>query len=130
MAELRPPHVPDKPVPVFAADDLARLERACAGRSFQQRRGAAVIAVLRTTGMRLSELAGIRYNPDDPRRSDLDLWHREITVHGKGGKTRDRQDQLRCRPRPRQVPPRSRQAWPDVPAAAVARHQQPRPDDR
>ena len=47
-----------------------------------------MIAVLRATGMRLSELAGIRYNPDDPRRSDLDLWHREITVHGKGGKTR------------------------------------------
>ncbi len=88
MAGLRPPHVPDKPVPVFAADDLARLERACAGRSFQQRRDAAVIAVLRATGMRLPELAGIRYNPDDPRRSDLDLWHREITVHGKGGKTR------------------------------------------
>ena len=39
------------------------------------------------TGMRLSELAGIRYNPDDPRRSDLHLWHREITVHGKGRKT-------------------------------------------
>jgi site-specific recombinase XerD len=44
MAGLRPPHVPDQPVPVFAAGDLARLERACAGRSFQQRRDAAVIA--------------------------------------------------------------------------------------
>jgi integrase/recombinase XerD len=33
-------------------------------------------------------LAGIRYDPDDPRRSDIDLWHREITVHGKGRKTR------------------------------------------
>ena len=65
-----------------------RLERACAGRSFQQRRDAAVIAVFRATGIRLSELAGIRYDPDDPRRSDVDLWHREITVHGKGGKTR------------------------------------------
>jgi site-specific recombinase XerD len=43
MAGLRPPHVPDRPVPVFAAADLARLERACAGRSFQQRRDAAVI---------------------------------------------------------------------------------------
>jgi integrase len=38
MAGLRPPHVPDKPVPVFADGDLRRLERACAGRSFQQRR--------------------------------------------------------------------------------------------
>jgi integrase len=47
-----------------------------------------VIAVFRATGMRLSELAGVRYDPGDPRRSDIDLWHREITVHGKGGKTR------------------------------------------
>ena len=88
MAGLRPPHVPDKPVPVFAAADLARLERACAGRSFQQRRDAAVIAVFTATGIRLSELAGIRYDPRDPRRSDVDLWHREITVHGKGRTTR------------------------------------------
>jgi len=52
MAGLRPPHVPDRPVPVLAAGDLLRLERACAGRSFQQRRDAAVIAVFRATGMR------------------------------------------------------------------------------
>jgi len=73
MAGLRPPRVPDKPVPVFAAEELPRLERACVGRSFQQRRDAAVIAVFRATGMRLSELAGIRYDPDDQSRSDMDL---------------------------------------------------------
>jgi site-specific recombinase XerD len=49
MAGLRPPRVPDKPVPVFAGQELPRLERACAGRSFQQRRDAAVIAVFRAT---------------------------------------------------------------------------------
>ena len=88
MTGLRPPHVPNQPVPVFNGDDLARLERACAGRAFPQRRDAAMIAVFRATGVRLSELAGIRYDPGDPRRSDIDLWHREITVHGKGRKTR------------------------------------------
>ena len=88
MAGLRPPHIPDQPVPIFSGGDLARLECACAGRSFQQHRDAAVIAVLGATGMRLSELAGIRYDPADPNRSDLDLWHREITVRGKGRKTR------------------------------------------
>src|SRR5258708_6284653 len=88
MAGLKPPYVPERPVPVFAADDLARLERVCAGRSFQQRRDSAVIAVFRATGIRLSELAGIRYDPSDPQRSDVDLWHREITIHGKGRKTR------------------------------------------
>lgn len=73
MAGLRPPHVPDKPVPVFADGDLRRLERACAGRSFQQRRDAAIFAVFTATGIRLSEMAGIRYDPGDPRRSDIDV---------------------------------------------------------
>jgi integrase/recombinase XerD len=86
MAGMRPPPVPDKPVPVFTAGELPRLERACAGRAFQQRRDAAIIAVFEATGIRLSELAGIRY--DDPQRSDVDLWYREITVCGKGRKTR------------------------------------------
>jgi len=66
MAGLKPPRVPDKPVPVFAADELRRLERACTGRSFRERRDTAVIAVLEATGIRLSELAGIRYDPGDP----------------------------------------------------------------
>jgi integrase len=55
---------------------------------FQDRRDAAVIALFEATGIRLSELAGIRYDPGDARRSDVDLWNREITVHGKGRKTR------------------------------------------
>jgi integrase len=81
MDGMRPPHVPGKPVPVFPGEDLSRLERTCAGRSFQQRRDAAVIAVFRATGIRLSELAQIRYDRHDPRHSDIDLELREITVH-------------------------------------------------
>jgi site-specific recombinase XerD len=88
MAGLKPPHVPDKAVPVFAEGELARLERACAGRGFQERRDAAIIAVFRANGIRLSELAGIRYDPDGPRHGDVGLWLRELTVHGKGRKTR------------------------------------------
>jgi site-specific recombinase XerD len=88
MAGLKPPQVPLRPVPVFAAGELARLEGACAGRGFAQRRDAAVIAVFRASGMRLAELAGIRYDPGDPSRSDVDLWQRQISVRGKGAKTR------------------------------------------
>ena len=88
MAGLRPPHVTAGLVPVFTGTELARLEHACAGRGFAERRDAAVIAVLKASGIRLSELAGIRYHPDDPRRSDIDLWQREITVRGKGGRPR------------------------------------------
>jgi site-specific recombinase XerD len=88
MEGLQPPRVTDKLVPVFTAEELARLEQACAGRSFAQGRDTAIIAVFKATGIRLSELAGLRYDPGDPRRSDIDLWQREITVRGKGGKDR------------------------------------------
>ena len=87
-AGMKPPRVPDRPVPVFTGEELARLDRVCAGRGFQERRDGAIIAVLKATGIRLSELAQIRWDPGEPRRSDVDLWRREITVHGKGRKTR------------------------------------------
>ena len=73
---------------MFTGVELSKLERACQGRSFAQRRDAAIIAVFEATGMRLSELAAIRYDPVDAERSDLDLWQREITVGGKNGKAR------------------------------------------
>jgi integrase/recombinase XerD len=58
MARLRPPKVTEKLIPVFTSVELSKLERACQGRSFMQRRDAAVIAVFQATGIRLSELAG------------------------------------------------------------------------
>ena len=70
-----------KLVPVFTSGELTRLERVCAGRSFTQRRDTAIIAVLTATGIRLSELAGLQYH-------DVDLWQRELTLRGKGGKDR------------------------------------------
>ena len=73
---------------MFTSGELSALEKACQGRTFAQRRDTAIIAVFKATGIRGSELAGIRYAPGDPRRSDVDLWNREITVHGKGGKPR------------------------------------------
>jgi integrase/recombinase XerD len=88
MTGLRPPKVTEKLVPVFSAAELSALERACAGRGFAQRRDAAVIAVFRATGIRLSELARIRYSPGDHQHTDVDLERREITVTGKGGRTR------------------------------------------
>jgi len=88
MEGLRPPRVPVKLVPVFTAAELAALGRACAGRGFAQRRDAAIIAVFTATGVRLSELAGLRYSPDRPREGDVDLMAREVTVTGKGGKPR------------------------------------------
>jgi site-specific recombinase XerD len=81
MAGLQPPRVDGKLVPVFTSQELTRLEQACAGRSFAQRRDTAIIAVLTATGIRLAELAGLQC-------SDVELWQREITFRGKGGKPR------------------------------------------
>jgi site-specific recombinase XerD len=111
MAGLKPPRVPDKPMPVFAAGDLSRLERA---RAFAERRDAALIAVFGATGIRLSELAGIRYDAGDPGCSDVDLWQREITVRGKGRKTRTVKisfDAARSLDRYLRVRARHAQAW-------------------
>ena len=47
-----------------------------------------MIAVLKASGIRAGELAGIRYDPQDGSRSDLDLQQREITVRSKGGRPR------------------------------------------
>src|SRR5205807_3639964 len=88
FARLRPPKVHEKLVPVFTPEELRKLVRACEGRTFMQRRDHAIMSVFRATGIRLAEIAGILYVPDDPERNDLDLFKREITVTGKSGKTR------------------------------------------
>ena len=114
MAGLRPPAVPVKPVPVFTTGELSRLEAACRCGSFAQRRDAAVIAVFRAAGIRLSEMAGIRHDPDDPARSDLDLQAREIKIRGKGGRERTvRIDRQAARAVDRYLRARARhpQAW-------------------
>ena len=85
---LRAPTVKVSLVPVFTSEELSALRRACQGRGFTDRRDAAVLAVFEATGIRLSELAGIRYDPGDPERGDLDLYARQIRVFGKGGKAR------------------------------------------
>jgi len=88
MARLRAPKVIVTAVPVFTSVELSELNKACHGRSFAARRDAAIIAVFTATGIRLSELAGIRYHPGDPARNDLDLHAREIRIRGKGGTPR------------------------------------------
>ena len=88
MSGLRAPKVTEKLVPVFTSEELSALQKACQGWSFTQRRDAAILAVLTATGIRAGELAVIRHDPGDPRRSDLDLMQREIAVRGKSGRQR------------------------------------------
>ena len=126
MTRLRAPKVAVPDVPVFTSVELSALEKACRGSTFAARRDAAIIAVFTATGIRLSELAGIRYHPGDPARSDLDLQAREIRIAGKAGKPRTVKighqaarslDRYLRGPRP---------APAGAPAPAVARRGQPR----
>src|SRR5262249_10471041 len=88
MARLRPPKATPKPVPCFTSVELSKLRKACQGSAFDERRDAAIIAVFLATGIRLAEMAGSRYHPEDPYASDVDLAAREVTVRGKGGRPR------------------------------------------
>jgi site-specific recombinase XerC len=128
-ARLRAPTVSEKLVPVFTSEELSALGKTCQG-SFAQRRDAAIIAVLTATGIRAGELAGIRYDWHDPRRSDVDLWRREITVRGKGGRprvVRIGHGAARAVDRYLRVRSRHGQAWR---VGAVAGGERPRADDR
>jgi integrase len=122
MAGLAPPGVPGKLVPVFTSEELARLEQACAGRSFTQRRDTAIIAVL-ATGIRLSEVAGLRCR-------DVDLWQRGADRPRQGRQGPDRQDRPPGRPQPGPVPAGPLPARPGLAAPAVARRRQPGAADR
>lgn len=79
-----------------------------------------MIAVLKASGIRAGELAGIRYDPHHASRSDPDLQQREITVRVKGGRAPGRQDRARrsagCGP----LHPHPVKACAGVAASAVA----------
>jgi site-specific recombinase XerD len=63
MAKMRPPVVPETPPPIVSDADLVRLLKACDGTDFLARRDGAIIRLLLDTGMRRSELAGLRAAP-------------------------------------------------------------------
>ena len=81
MARMKPPSVPEVPIPVLADEDLRRLLQACPGREFDDRRDTAVLRLFIDTGMRLSELANLKVD-------DLDLDHDVAQVLGKGRRPR------------------------------------------
>ena len=82
MAKMTEPHVPEQPVDILSDDELARLMKATSGRDFEDRRDHAIMRLLLDTGVRVSELVGLRV--DDV---DLDTYD-VIYVMGKGGRGR------------------------------------------
>ena len=81
MANVKPPHVPDVPVPVVGDDDLRKLLKSCEGKTFEQRRDTAVLRVLIDCGVRLAEVTGLRL-------IDVDFELQVILVVGKGSRPR------------------------------------------
>ncbi|MGY1733913.1 tyrosine-type recombinase/integrase [Geodermatophilus sp. SYSU D01045] len=81
MERMRPPIVPEKPVPVLTEDQLRTLLAGAKGNSFVDRRDNAILRLLLDTGGRLSEVAGLAVD-------DLDFDHDVAHVLGKGRRPR------------------------------------------
>jgi len=81
MARMRPPIVPEQPVPVIPADGLRRLLKACEGKGFEARRDTALVMLLLDTGARRDELMSRMLTDLD---QDLDV----LLVLGKGRRER------------------------------------------
>jgi site-specific recombinase XerC len=81
MAKMRPPIIPEQPVPVVPKDGLRRLLATCAGKTFEDRRDTALILLLVDVGPRRAELMGLTV-------ADVDLDLDVLLVLGKGRRER------------------------------------------
>ncbi len=88
MRRMRPPRLPKYEPRVLTLEELRAILGTCRGRAFDDQRDAAMLRVLMNTGMRRGELVGLRYSPSDPGLRDVNLNRGEITVYGKGEKSR------------------------------------------
>lgn len=81
MAGMSPPMLPEQETPVLRETELRALLKSCDGKEFVQRRDAAIIYLFLDSGIRRAELTALRVD-------EVDLDHREVTVLGKGRRTR------------------------------------------
>jgi site-specific recombinase XerD len=81
MNGMKPPQLPEEPVPVLTDDQLRRLLKACEGKDFAARRDTAIIRLLMDTGLRRGECVGIMLD-------DLELKEQVVVVLGKGRRPR------------------------------------------
>ncbi|MFB7212754.1 tyrosine-type recombinase/integrase [Streptomyces sp. NPDC056255] len=81
MRTMKPPTLPEVEVPVIPDADLAKLFKACKGKSYADRRDTALLMLFLDTGVRLSEVT-------DRHVEDLDLDMKVLQVLGKNNKVR------------------------------------------
>jgi site-specific recombinase XerD len=78
---MRPPKMEEKEVPVISRDHIDRLFKTTRGRTFDDRRDAALLTMLLDTGGRLNEIAGLKVD-------DIDFTHGVALVVGEGRRER------------------------------------------
>ncbi len=82
LAGMKPPRLPAKVVDALSDDQLRDLIKACRGTSFRDRRDEAIVRLMAETGLRASEVTGLKV-------SDVNLQRGILTViRGKGAKGR------------------------------------------
>lgn len=81
MRRMRPPAIPEAPVPVISEPQLRALLATCKGTSFEDRRDNALLRLLIDSGIRRAEAAGLRVG-------DVDFDHEVVIVVGKGSRAR------------------------------------------
>ncbi|CAN5193353.1 tyrosine recombinase XerC [soil metagenome] len=86
MQHMKPPTIPEQPVPVVAMEDLRALLDGCESSTLEGRRDEAVLRVFIDTGARLAEVADLRLESDDG--GDVDVDGQVLRVTGKGRRQR------------------------------------------
>jgi integrase/recombinase XerC len=81
MQGVKPPHVPERPVPILKDENVRALLKDCSGKDFIDRRDNAAIRLLLDTGVRRSEMAGLSVD-------DVDFDLGVVIVMGKGRRPR------------------------------------------
>lgn len=89
MARMRPPKIPEDAPAILREDELRRLlAEVDRDRRFAGRRDAALLRVFIDTGARRSEVANLRWAPDEPEANDVDLELGQLRLIGKGRRER------------------------------------------
>jgi site-specific recombinase XerD len=86
MVNVEPPKVTAKAKEFLDDEDLRALLAACKGNGFEARRDTAILRIFMDTGMRVSGLTGLRYDPQNEARNDVLLAKRRLRVRLKGGR--------------------------------------------
>jgi site-specific recombinase XerD len=81
MLKMKPPIVPETPVPVADEELIRAMLKGCAANVLEERRDNAIIRLFIDTGMRLSELANLKV-------TDVDFDHDVAVVMGKNRRPR------------------------------------------